>query len=307
MAVIEIDLQEQICESYDHLFGEDIFLSVQQYAEMHRWKLAEMLEGWFDSIDGPYYFWNGIPLFPLPRVLYGTLNDHNTVSFIAPGSAIATDLGKQMLCTPTEPTIQHATILKGWVTSTGLIKILNYQLPNKDELVLEKDLIPLFLYTNNHSSFSIKFYIDIFESEIQNSLSVLKRESYKYTRSKLASTNKMMNFTTPHWPKNHTHRIFLTLLTPMLTNNATQIMQSGPLEIQMQLLSASTTRPMYLHLNETATITLIPSGSTWFYEAGKNERILTDFNIYQEKEKKLGEWTLRGYGKCIAGVWGNGK
>jgi hypothetical protein len=84
-------------------------------------------------------------------------------------------------------------------------------------------------------------------------------------------------------------------------------MQSGPLEIQMQLLSASTTRPMYLHLNETDTITLIPSGSTWFYEVGKSERILTDFNVFREKGKKLGEWTSRGYGKCIAGVWGNGK
>ncbi|MBA4603698.1 hypothetical protein, partial [Thermoactinomyces mirandus] len=96
----------------------------------------------------------------------------------------------------------------------------------------------------------------------------------------------------------YSRKFFISLLTPMFTQNIKTTIIQGPIE-KINPISASITRQIFISDNMNSLV-VIPPGSTWFYQLPNS--IETE-NVLSLFPSELGQNTNWGYGKYIIGIW----
>jgi CRISPR-associated protein Cmr3 len=296
------------------------------------WSVGESLPEGLGDVDhlgqlelrGPYVCYKKEILYPLPAILCG--EQGKRVGMLIPSDqAVLCDLGNVRLLQM--PAGLRRKGLDGYVTSAGLTRLLQGEMPLDNEWLTISDLFAYeprigitidsstrtaeegLLYSATHVRLreSVELVVEV--RNIPAHCQVAAQQvlplggENRYARVQV----KRDRIPLPSLPAvDHTYRVFVTLLTPGKFRNLKNVIRYGPFG---QAISASIGKLQRIGgwdvvKKQPRTMEpFIPAGSTWFYELTADE--WEQFKHYHGK--CVGEKTAYGFGQIVFGVWKKGE
>ncbi|MBA4496344.1 hypothetical protein ACFO25_15985 [Paenactinomyces guangxiensis] len=304
---IEISLSDMIFEPHFFSFADDPISNIYMHVERTRLELISRWKGVRTKIIGPCYSYNNIDIYPLPRILFGVTQgniDRNYSLYkIGPGNHAESDLGSKVLPVIANGSIprfrNHGVVLRGWITKRGLQELSDYQLPDLKEIFFAEDFFPPVMSGRkgqpSFGGLKVLYYVIAKELSVKEILKELKKEK-KY-KARICNNIKG-RFDFGGGEGSLQKGFFISLMTPMLTNNVKDILLNGPAELPFACISASTSKPLkVLFGNQERKVFLIPEGSTWFYQFRDDAKMMDI--LRKIKRRGVGRQTSYGYGKCL--------
>lgn len=283
-------------------------------------------------LSGPYLRWMKEPLFPAPFLLFGERKQDQknwNLTRLTPGKPVDSDLGDDLRFPQLSEQIE-GDMFQGWLTRTGLEAVLRSELPEYNDMYQTSELWKeeskigiarnqVSRVTEEGQLYTLSHVRPNNQLDLMVGVEGIPTEWHPSAPHgiTLGGEGKFAELRVTDWPKkwfpimptipleNGKLRFTVSLLTPGYYEHIEQVITAGPPNVPGTCVSASIGKIMSVggwdleRARPRPMKSLIPAGSTWFFEAAEENR---------EQIEHLhgicsGEMTAYGMGQMVMGIW----